>query len=148
MKTIKFYKTKEPFGEFSNFASFPIQMEGKLWPTTEHYFQAQKFSDQAYQEKIRLEPSPMIAARLGRSRSYPIRADWNAIRDEVMTKAVTEKVRQHEVIKNLLLSTKDAELIEHTTNDHYWGDGGDGTGLNRLGKILMEIRQQLKKGLL
>ncbi len=148
MKTIQFYKTKEPFGEFSNFASFPIQMDGKIWPTTEHYFQAQKFSDQGYQEKIRLEPSPMIAARLGRSRSYPIRTDWNAIRDEVMTKAVTEKVRQHEAIKSLLLSTKDAELIEHTTNDRYWGDGGDGTGLNRLGKILMEIRQQLKKGLL
>jgi ribA/ribD-fused uncharacterized protein len=68
MGPIQFYKTKGPFGEFSNFAGFPIQFEGKLWPTTEHSFQAQKFFDQSYQEKIRLEPSPMIAARLGRSR--------------------------------------------------------------------------------
>jgi ribA/ribD-fused uncharacterized protein len=146
MEPIKFYKTKEPFGEFSNFASFPICMEGKTWPTTEHWFQAQKFSDESYQEQIRLEPSPMIAARLGRSRNFPIRTDWETVKDDIMKQAVTEKIEQHEKLKDLLLSTGDAVLIEHTTNDHYWADGGDGTGKNMLGQILMEIRAQMKKG--
>lgn len=143
MNAIKFYKTKEPFGEFSNFAAFPINLDGKTWPTTEHYFQAKKFSDESYQEKIRLEPSPMIAARLGRSRKFPIRPDWEAVKDDVMRAAVTAKIKQHEVLKALLRSTVDAELIEHTVNDRYWADGGDGTGKNMLGKILMEVRAEI-----
>lgn len=146
MSTIKFYRTKEAFGEFSNFASFPIEIDGKTWLTTEHFFQAQKFNDEAYQEKIRLEPSPMIAARLGRSRQIPIKSDWEQIKDDVMTRAVTEKIRQHESLRALLLSTGDAELVEHTTNDSYWADGGDGSGKNKLGLILMEVREQLKDG--
>ena len=148
MKQIKFYKTKEPFGEFSNFAGYAIEIDGKIWPTTEHYFQAQKFSDQAYQEQIRLTPSPMIAARLGRCRKFPIRSDWEAAKDDIMRHAVTEKIKQHDKIKALLISTGNAEIIEHTKNDRYWGDGGDGTGKNMLGTILMEIRAKIEKGLL
>jgi ribA/ribD-fused uncharacterized protein len=146
MNTINFYKTKDAYGEFSNFASFPFAIDGKTWRTTEHYFQAQKFNDAAYQETIRLEPSPMIAARLGRSRKIPIKSDWEQIKDDVMQRAVAEKIRQHETLRELLLSTGDAELVEHTTNDRYWGDGGDGSGKNKLGLILMEVREQLKEG--
>jgi predicted NAD-dependent protein-ADP-ribosyltransferase YbiA (DUF1768 family) len=43
----------------------------------------------------------------------------------------------------LLLSTGDAKLIEHTTNDSCWADGGDGSGKNMLGQILIEVRKQL-----
>lgn len=143
---IKFYKTKEAFGEFSNFAAFPIVIDGKIWLTTEHYFQAQKFHDEAYQEKIRLEPSPMIAARLGRSRQIPIRQDWEQAKDKIMRLAVTEKVKQHQSVRDLLLSTGTEDLIEHTKNDSYWGDGGDGSGKNMLGTILMEIRAKIQKG--
>ena len=60
MTEIKFYSTQDEFGEFSNFAYFPIKLDGKTWHTTEHYFQAQKFEDVQYQEKIRAERSPMI----------------------------------------------------------------------------------------
>jgi ribA/ribD-fused uncharacterized protein len=146
MNTVNFYSTKEAYGEFSNFAAFSIEIDGKAWRTTEHYFQAQKFSDESYQEKIRLEASPMIAARLGRSRKFPIRTDWEGVKDDIMRRAVTEKFKQHENLKNLLTSTGDAELVEHTKNDSYWGDGGDGTGKNMLGKILMEVRANIQKG--
>lgn len=145
---INFYKTREAFGEFSNFAQFPIVIDGKTWPTTEHYFQAQKFYDKAYQEKIRKEPSAMIAARLGRSRQVPIRKDWEDIKDDVMRRAVAEKVRQHASVRDLLISTGTDELVEHTKKDRYWGDGGDGSGKNMLGQILMEIRDQIRKGIL
>ncbi len=60
---INFYLTDDPYGEFSNFASFPIQLNGKIWPTTEHYFQAQKFAGTEHEEQIRVELSPMKAAR-------------------------------------------------------------------------------------
>jgi ribA/ribD-fused uncharacterized protein len=144
MNTINFYKIKDPFGEFSNFALFPIKLDNKVWATTEHYFQAQKFKDENIKEKIRAAKKPSIAAKLGRDRSKPLRKDWESIKNNVMKKAVKAKFTQHITLKNLLLSTKNAKLVEHTVNDSYWGDGGDGSGKNMLGKILMEIREEIK----
>jgi ribA/ribD-fused uncharacterized protein len=62
-----------------------------------------------------------------------------------MRTAVRAKFTQHKSLQETLLSTGDAILVEHTVNDSYWGDGGDGTGKNMLGKILVEIRDELKK---
>lgn len=67
--TIKFYRTKDEHGAFSNFARFPINMGKKVWPTSEHYFQAMKFDSIKDQEEIRKAKSPMEAARKGRDRS-------------------------------------------------------------------------------
>ena len=141
MSEIKFYSTQDEFGEFSNFAHFPIKLDGKMWPTTEHYFQAQKFTDIHYQEKIRAEKSPMIAARLGRDRKQKLCKDWESVKNNVMKKALTAKFTQHKDLKILLLSTGEAKLIEHTENDAYWGDGH---GKNWLGLLLMQIRFDLK----
>jgi N-glycosidase YbiA len=44
-----------------------------------------------------------------------------------------------------LLATGDADLIEHTENDDFWGDGGDGKGRNELGRILMAVREVLRE---
>jgi N-glycosidase YbiA len=145
MNTINFYRVREPYGEFSNFAPYPIQLKGKDWRTTEHYFQAQKFLDTEHEEAIRLEPSPMIAARMGRDRKKPLRKDWEVIKDNLMREAVLAKFTQHPKLKELLLSTGEAYLVEHTTNDSYWGDGGDGSGQNKLGQILMSVRDELRK---
>ncbi len=141
---VSFYSTSDEFGEFSNFAAFPIQLDGKRWPTSEHYFQAQKFDDAAYQEKIRTANSPMLAARLGRDRKQKLRRDWESVKVEVMRTALLAKYTQHEELKALLLSTGEAKLVEHTVNDDYWGDGGDGTGKNMLGRLLMELRASLR----
>jgi ribA/ribD-fused uncharacterized protein len=141
--SIRFYSTKDAYGEFSNFASFPFDLDGMRWPTTEHYFQAQKFHDQAYRERIRLVASPMVAARLGRSRSVPIRDDWETAKDDVMRTAIRAKFCSHPELKRLLLATGNEELIEQTTQDHYWGCGTSGTGRNMLGVLLMELRQEL-----
>lgn len=72
---IKFYSAEDEYGEFSNFARYSISMKGKTWPTSEHYFQAQKFSDATYREKIRKANTPAIAARLGRARTEKLRPD-------------------------------------------------------------------------
>lgn len=143
--TIRFYRTADEYGSFSNFAAYPIELDGQIWPTSEHYFQAQKFDDPEYREKIRTTKSAMIAARLGRSRKVPIKSNWNKIKDDVMREAVRAKFTQHTSLREILLGTGEAVIIEHTRNDRYWGDGGDGSGKNMLGLILMEVREQLKR---
>jgi ribA/ribD-fused uncharacterized protein len=145
---IRFYRANEPYGCFSNFARYPITLADKVWPTSEHWFQAQKFVGTAVEEElgeaIRLEPSPMKAALMGRDRTKPRRADWEAVRDDLMREVVRAKFTQHEDLRRVLLSTGDAVIVEHTAKDDYWGDGGDGSGRNMLGKILMEIRAELR----
>lgn len=143
MNPILFYRVNEPYGAFSNFSPHPFQLKDKVWPTSEHYFQAQKFAGTEHEEEIRLIVSPMVAARAGRSRKRPFRADWATVKDDVMREALRAKFTQHPDLREMLLSTGEARLVEHTTNDSYWGDGGDGSGRNRLGELLMELRADL-----
>lgn len=143
--TINFYSTADEYGEFSNFASFPITLKGKRWPTSEHYFQAQKFADKQHEEAIRKARSPMVAARMGRDRKKKLRRDWESVKVNIMREAVFAKFTQHDELKTLLLATGDAKIVEHTERDDYWGDGGDGSGKNMLGRILMQVREELRK---
>ena len=96
------------------------------------------------QEKIRQIASPMDAALEGRDRQNPLIPDWEKVKDEVMLQALRMKFNQHPEIAKGLLATGDAILIEHTQNDAYWADGGDGSGKNRLGLLLMQVREELK----
>lgn len=143
-KTIEFYRTGDEYGCFSNFAAYPIELNGQIWPTSEHYFQGQKFAGTEHEEHVRQEPSPMIAARMGRDRKRPLRSDWDEVKDDIMREAVRAKFLQHADLRDVLLSTEGANIVEHTTNDAYWGDGGDGSGKNMLGRILMEIREEIR----
>ena len=144
MDRILFYGVKDAHGELSNFAPFPIRLKDRRWPTSEHYFQAQKFAGTAHEEEIRRAASPMIAARMGRSRQRPLRKDWEGVKDQIMLEALRAKFDQHPELREKLLGTGEAELVEHTKNDRYWADGGDGTGLNRLGNLLMQVRSELR----
>jgi hypothetical protein len=89
--------------------------------------------------------SPRVAADLGRDRSIPLRSDWEQVKDTVMKKCVLEKINQHPETKALLMGTGDAEIIEDSPTDYYWGCGKNGTGKNMLGRILMEIRDELRQ---
>jgi N-glycosidase YbiA len=142
---INFYSVSDEYGCFSNFSPHPIKLDGKIWPTSEHYFQAQKFEADEYREQIRKQKSPMIAARMGRDRKKRLRRDWESKKDDVMRKAVRAKFEQHDDIRAVLLGTGSAKIVEHTENDSYWGNGGDGSGKNMLGRILMQIRDALKR---
>lgn len=62
-----------------------------------------------------------------------------------MSKAVRAKFTQHDDIRATLLGSGNAKIVEHTENDSYWGDGGDGSGKNVLGQILMQIRSELSE---
>ena len=144
---IKFYNRHEPYYEFTNFYQCNVSLDGKLWPTTEHYFQAQKFVGTPYFDKIRRLPTPRDAFQLSRD---PVvarwrRGDWESVKDDIMLRALRAKFSAScsVQLRDKLRGTGDKELVEHTSNDSYWGDGGDGTGKNKLGKLLMRVRSEL-----
>ena len=141
--TIKFFSKSETHHEFSNFARFPIEIDGVVWPSTEHYYQAQKFTDLELQEKIRSAKNPVIAKKLAQKHGNKARTDWAEAKDAVMERAVRAKFEQHAGLRELLLSTGDEDLAEAALNDYYWGVGEDGTGQNRLGLLLMRLRAEL-----
>ena len=150
---IWFYSTNQNFRQFSNFYKHtPFTIDGKRYQTVEHYFQSQKFKGTLYEDKIINASTAMLAKRLGKSRKYPIINDWDNIRNDVMYKAVKTKFETYPHMKNLLLQTDKLILCEHTKNDKYWGDGGDpcwyehkeNLGENKLGQILMKVRDELR----
>lgn len=142
---IYFYSVNDKYGEFSNFAAYPIKVNGTVWATSEHYFQAMKFTAVKDQRTVRLAKTPMEAAKKGRDRKRKLKRNWESIKDNVMREAVLQKFSQHKDLKALLLATGEAKLVEHTENDVYWGDGGDGSGKNKLGQILMDVRETLRR---
>jgi len=144
---IKFYHLNKPYGFFSNFAGYAIYLKGKIWPTSEHYFQAMKFVNTPHEEQIRQAQTPREAAQMGRDRNRPLRPDWEVIKDDIMREALYAKFTQHPDLNEKLLATVNAKIVEHTTNDSYWGDGGDGSGRNMLGKLLMETRERIRNEL-
>lgn len=143
MEVIEFYRAGDANGIFSNFHQAPITIDGKLWKSTEHYFQAMKFEGTPYEEYIRNCSTPGMAAKEGRRRDLPLRSDWEAVKDNYMRKALYAKFVYIPECYYALIGTGKATLVEHTKNDSYWGDGGNGSGRNMLGYLLMELRTQL-----
>jgi ribA/ribD-fused uncharacterized protein len=143
-KIIDFYSRSQPYGEFSNFALFPIFVDGEWWPTSEHYYQAMKYEKKELIAWVQAAPDPMESANRGRDKNIPKRADWEERKDEFMEKAVMDKFTRYPQLKTLLLSTGEARLYEHTENDCYWGDCGNRTGQNKLGLLLEKIRAKLR----
>jgi N-glycosidase YbiA len=141
---IHFFDESAAYGFLSNFAACPIYLDGALWPTTEHFYQAMKYAglDNAYAEAVRCAPSPLLAKQITRDPAHPPRADWDVVRDAVMLRALRAKFGQHAQCRAWLLATGDATLIEHTPNDAYWADGPDGNGRNTLGTLLMQVRRE------
>jgi ribA/ribD-fused uncharacterized protein len=143
--TIYFYVEREvPYGCFSNFSPHGFLLDELYWATSEHYFQAQKFVGTPHLEKVRQMKTPKDAANLGRNRALPLRPDWEQVKDAVMRKAVLQKFTTHTNIREVLLSTGDEALVENSPIDDYWGCGKDGSGQNKLGQILVEIRAILR----
>ena len=143
-RVIKFYGRNDEYGRFSNFAYSPFRLNGATWPSVEHYFQAQKFPDTEYEEAIRQAKSPAKAKAMGRSRKYRLRRDWESVKDGIMREAVRAKFTQHADLRAILLSTGDGILVENSPTDDYWGCGAHSGGKNKLGKILMSVREELR----
>lgn len=138
----------------SNFAPSPVHEEpsqGEIidYPTVEHYFQAMKTKDLDIRREIAAASTPGEAKRIGRH--VDLRPDWNAIKTDVMLEGVRGKFRWID-LRELLLETGDEELEEgNTWHDNIWGNCHcpkckNIPGENRLGKILMQVREEIKSG--
>ncbi|KAI8050844.1 hypothetical protein BDF22DRAFT_622043 [Syncephalis plumigaleata] len=140
-RIINFYHRGEPYYEFTNFYQAPIYIDGYYWKTTEHYFQAQKFIHMPHlYHRILTARSARAAFSIARENNRHKRSDWELCKNGVMYKALYAKFMQHLILTRKLVATGRKLLVEHTYNDHYWGDGGDGSGMNWLGHLLMRLR--------
>ncbi len=145
---IYFYKVDAPYGCFSNFSPHSIELAGRMWATVEHYYQAHKFlgtEDRDLIAQIHAAPTPESAAKIGRDPNYHPHPNWDRCKCEVMYRAVLQKFSTHLEIQQILVDTLDAEIIEDSPVDYFWGCGVDRTGINHLGRILMRIRADLSK---
>ena len=143
---VRFYDRNGPYYEFTNFyIGKPIIIDGLEWKTTEHYFQAQKFAGTPYVELIRALSRPREAFDFSRKPAVSEwrRKDWHQVKQSVMYKALLAKFSQSQLLREMLASTGDRELVERSPYDQYWGDGGDGSGENHLGKLLMKVRSHI-----
>ena len=141
---ICFFSQSETHREFSNFAPFGIDLDEARWPSVEHYYQAQKFADPQLRKSIRKAAKPVIAKNLADQNKAAIRPDWDAVKDEVMYRAVKRKFELHPQLREMLQATGQEDIVETAPTDYYWGIGRDGTGQNRLGKIIERIRAELR----
>lgn len=149
-------------------------MQNRKWSSVEHYFQAQKFiypncSEKSleYANLIANASTPDIAKVLAtqriRNATYPwrmklnpiideylnqhkvlLRLDWDIVKDDIMYESVLQKFLQNYDLQKFLLETNETRLVEHTHRDSYWADGGDGSGKNKLGEILMRVRHEIR----
>lgn len=144
-QTIYFKYVNDEYGCLSNFSNHPIKDDlGRVWGTTEAWYQAQKFPDHPdLQEQIRLKPSPKAAKILAQLYPERVRKDWYEISIEIMEQALLMKLRQHKDVFQKLFSTHpEARIVERSDKDSFWGDGSDGKGRNELGKLWMKIREE------
>lgn len=135
---------KDEYFFLSNFSESPINIQGIVFPTVEHYFQAMKAT--CYEDflKVANTATPSEAKKLGRK--IDKREDWDDIKDQIMEYAVFKKF-ENDPLRSKLLATGDVELIEgNWWGDEYWGvSSKTNQGLNKLGKILMKVRSYLRQ---
>lgn len=158
-RILYFERDRSLFRFLSHFYPAPILLDGEMWPTVEHFYQAQKSADLAYRQAIREAATPGRAKRLAapphaprrvsaeswfRKNGVPPRPDWHEVKLGIMRHADRVKFTQHPDLAGLLLATGDAELVEDSPFEPYWGIGPDGRGGNWAGRVLMEIRNELQ----
>lgn len=141
-KQIFFYE--HDFYIFSNFSAFAVEWKGKLWMTSEHAYQAEKFDDEEMKMQIFNSRSAHEAFKFAGDNKSKRRADWNDIKLKIMKDILREKVLQHPYVKKKLIDSGDKELIEDSWRDSYWGWGPNKDGENHLGKLWMEVRDEFR----
>ena len=159
---VLFFGADEGKGEWrvlSNMYEAPFQVDSITYPTVEHYFQwakAKQFGDGASAAKILKTPSAKSVKALGRKVTDFVKEEWDKTKDGVMRTAVKAKFMQHPDLKTKLLETGTRPIGEASARDKYWGIGtsadtskaADPTkwpGKNVLGKMLVELRAELKE---
>jgi ribA/ribD-fused uncharacterized protein len=141
MIKIPYYETS--YFVFSNFSPHTVLYKNILYPTVEHAFHAAKFDDEQIRNEIRNAGSPLRAFELGKKYKPFRRSNWDDIKVAVLQEIIREKVKQHAEVREALLATGKENIVEDNPHDDFWGNGKEGNGQNKTGKILMEIRNEI-----
>ena len=145
MDEIHFYRASEkPYGAFSNLFRREIVFEGERFVTSEHAYQAGKARKPAVRAWLMAAPSPALLAMAAHGLYYwDVAPGWSKTKFDRMRAVLHAKFTQHDDLRDLLLSTKTARLVESATEDNavnrLWGEV-NGEGRNMLGEMLMELR--------
>ncbi len=144
---IYFYHKTDLYYAFSNFFSLPgnlcYTIQGECYHTVEHYFQSKKFSNSNHVLQILQSNSAKEAFQTARTLNAHKLPQWEQVKYGIMKEALQGKFKEQELLC-LLYFTGKALLYEHTEKDTYWADGGfGGEGQNHLGKLLMELRNEI-----
>lgn len=141
---IRFSRADLEYGFLSNLHPEPFEYGGRSYLSAEHCFQAQKFAGTEYEQKICIQDNPVLARELAMRPEQEPRKDWDEVKEDAMRDSLRAKFRANGELRRRLLATGDTPLVDHE-GDKYWGDNGDGTGRNRMGIILMEVRDELRQ---
>lgn len=126
----------------SNFHHSPLIYDNLTWSTAEHAYQAAKTDNVSQKSAIYRIDRPGDAKKMGKV--VTVRADWEEIKLGVMYDIVKAKFDQNPDLREMLLATEDAEIVEgNWWGDTFWGVC-KGVGENHLGKILMRVREESK----
>ena len=149
MDEIRFYRaSEEPYGAFSNLYRREISFEGEVFATSEHAYQAGKARRPEVRAWLMNAPTPALLAMAAHGLYYwDIAPGWSKIKFDRMREVLRTKFSQHEDLRELLLATGNARLIESATVDNtvnrLWGEV-NGQGKNMLGTMLMELRTEFR----
>lgn len=146
---IRFYRANErPYGAFSNLYRREIEFEGGIYPTAEHAYQAGKPRKPEVKAWLMAAPTPALLAMAAHGLYYwDISPGWSTLKFDRMKRILRAKYAQHDDLRALLLGTGASRLVESATVDspvnRLWGEV-NGVGQNKLGELLMEIREELR----
>jgi hypothetical protein len=133
------------FYPLSNFSSFTLMWGGIRFDTSEAAYHWEKFpSEDGIQYAIRTAPSAHEAYRVAERYKAHRRPDWDEVKVDIMRRILRSKVEQHEYVRRKLLATGARELVEDSWRDDFWGWGENRNGQNMLGKLWMEVRDEIQ----
>ncbi|MDQ5928056.1 MAG: hypothetical protein QG633_494 [Patescibacteria group bacterium] len=138
---------------FSPYSAHAIDVGGVIYPTVEHAYQCQRYTDEKIIEEIKTARSPMKAWEASSKYKHLQIPEFKEgeYKLSVMRRLMVLKADQHEEIQKALIDSGDLRIVKHITTyppgDGFWDDGEDGSGLNHIGRMWMEIREDLKRHL-
>jgi ribA/ribD-fused uncharacterized protein len=138
---------EQDFYVLSNFSAFTLQWKGHRFDTSEAAYHWEKFEgtgNDSIQMSILCAPSAHEAFKIAESYKHYRRLDWDEVKVDIMRCILCAKVEQHEYVGRKLLQTGNRELIEDSWRDAFWGWGENHDGRNMLGRLWMQVRQQLR----